>query len=422
MGAVQGSWSGRLPGGLGTCGRGVKRAECWVAWGGVGHAWVTVCPEPSGGLAAEALAAVEGLRQVWNGRGLPVRPLVLNWFLKDGADRELCEALAASLAECAGAVCQFAVQPPVGGAHVAVEVWEVGGGSATVRRLSPWSVEVCYEGVRWLHVAGLEGGPAATPLEGQAAGVFAALERELAAAGFTGRDLVRTWIQVPDILGPAGSAARYRAVNRMRAAAFRQLVGTWTDAGRGTDDAWFYPASTGIGVHSGGPVRLAALALRDEGGGLERLALENPRQVPAYRYTVTGEGEAPLFSRAVAVRGKGGVWVWISGTASITGQEVAHPGDVRAQTEETLDNLEALLSGANFARHGWAGIHLDLADLVSARVYVKDGVAVRACREACARRLPGCPTVYVQADVCRPDLLVEIEGVAYRRLPGGGCA
>jgi len=52
MGAVQDSWSVGLSGGLGTCGRGVKRAECWVAWGGVGHTWVTVCPEPCGGLAA----------------------------------------------------------------------------------------------------------------------------------------------------------------------------------------------------------------------------------------------------------------------------------------------------------------------------------------------------------------------------------
>ncbi|GIX50355.1 MAG: hypothetical protein KatS3mg132_549 [Limisphaera sp.] len=114
------------------------------------------------------------------------------------------------------------------------------------------------------------------------------------------------------------------------------------------------------------------------------------------------------------------MWVWISGTASIVGEQVVHAGDARAQTEETVDNIAALLSRENFARHGWRGIGLGLQDLVSARVYVKEVGAFRACREVCARRLPDCPTVYVQADICRPELLVEIEGVAYRRWPEGG--
>jgi enamine deaminase RidA (YjgF/YER057c/UK114 family) len=120
----------------------------------------------------------------------------------------------------------------------------------------------------------------------------------------------------------------------------------------------------------------------------------------------------------MAVRGLGGLWVWVSGTASIVGEKVAHPGDVRAQAEETFDNIAALLDGENFARHGWPGVSAGLMDMVCARVYVKDAGMGEICRAVCERRLPPCPTVYVQADICRPELLVEVEGLVFRRLSG----
>jgi enamine deaminase RidA (YjgF/YER057c/UK114 family) len=117
----------------------------------------------------------------------------------------------------------------------------------------------------------------------------------------------------------------------------------------------------------------------------------------------------------------------VSGTASIVNSETVHIGDIAGQTEQTLDNIERLISQENFARQGWPDAGATLADLAKARVYVKRQEDYEKCREVCERRRGGIPAVYARAQVCRPDLLVEIEGVAFSSLqapagtgPNGG--
>ena len=109
------------------------------------------------------------------------------------------------------------------------------------------------------------------------------------------------------------------------------------------------------------------------------------------------------------------VTTWISGTASIVNSESVHPGDAAMQTEQTIDNIEHLIARENFARHGVPGAGAELSDLAKLRVYVKRPEDYEACREVCERRFGSLPTIYAQADVCRPELLVEIEGVAFSR-------
>jgi enamine deaminase RidA (YjgF/YER057c/UK114 family) len=110
------------------------------------------------------------------------------------------------------------------------------------------------------------------------------------------------------------------------------------------------------------------------------------------------------------------VTTWISGTASILNCETVHPGDVEKQTEQTIDNIQKLISRENFERHGVPGAGFQLSDLAKIRVYVKRSEDYETCRAICERRFGPLPTIYAQADVCRPDLLVEIEGVAFSRL------
>jgi enamine deaminase RidA (YjgF/YER057c/UK114 family) len=110
------------------------------------------------------------------------------------------------------------------------------------------------------------------------------------------------------------------------------------------------------------------------------------------------------------------VTTWISGTASIVNSETVHLGDVEKQTEQTIDNIERLISAANFERHGIRGTGARLSDLAKIRVYVKRAEDYETCRAICERRLGSLPAIYAQADVCRPNLLVEIEGVAFSRL------
>jgi enamine deaminase RidA (YjgF/YER057c/UK114 family) len=110
------------------------------------------------------------------------------------------------------------------------------------------------------------------------------------------------------------------------------------------------------------------------------------------------------------------VTTWISGTASIVNSETVHLGDVEKQTEQTIDNIERLISRENFERHGVPGAGAELGDLAKIRVYVKRLEDYEKCRAVCERRFGALPTIYAQADVCRSNLLVEIEGVAFSRL------
>ena len=88
-------------------------------------------------------------------------------------------------------------------------------------------------------------------------------------------------------------------------------------------------------------------------------------------------------------------------------------GDAAAQTHETLDNIAALVGEENLRRHGLPGLGVSLNDLVVARVYVKRQEDYAAVRGICRQRLLAIPIIYAIADICRPELLVEIEGIAF---------
>ena len=105
--------------------------------------------------------------------------------------------------------------------------------------------------------------------------------------------------------------------------------------------------------------------------------------------------------------------VFVSGTASIVASETKFIGDVAGQTRQTLDNIGALISEGNLATAGMPGLGATLDDLAFVRVYIKRQQDYQKVKAVCEERLSGLPTIYAVADVCRPDLLVEMEGVAF---------
>jgi chorismate lyase / 3-hydroxybenzoate synthase len=214
--------------------------------------------------------------------------------------------------------------------------------------------------------------------------------------------LLRLWNYLPDINAEQAGLERYRQFNIGRQQAF--LV-----AGQAAFEG--APAACALGTRRG------PLSVRFLAGRVAPLAIENPRQVPAYRYPNEYGPSSPSFSRAALFDAGGGqVALMISGTASIVGHDSRHPGDVGAQTEETLRNLEALIDAARRRTDAaWA-----LRELC-ATVYVRcadDAPAVHAALTRVLGSDSPClqSLVLLQADVCRQELLVEIE--AHGLAPG----
>jgi enamine deaminase RidA (YjgF/YER057c/UK114 family) len=235
----------------------------------------------------------------------------------------------------------------------------------------------------------------------------------LARAGSSFEHVVRTWLYLGGITEREGEALRYQELNRARADFYGELeFGRSIPVRNGQHS--IYPASTGIGMHGEG-LTIGCLALETQRDDVFLLPLENPQQTPAYAYDASHSPRSPKFSRAMALVMGNMVTTWISGTASIVDSESRYAGDVAAQTEQTIDNIERLIAPENFAQHGLNSAGVNLNDLAKIRVYLKRAEDLAQCKAVCERRFGAVPAIYVVADICRPELLVEIEGVAFSK-------
>jgi enamine deaminase RidA (YjgF/YER057c/UK114 family) len=213
--------------------------------------------------------------------------------------------------------------------------------------------------------------------------------------------LWRVWNYLADINGESNGLERYRQFNIGRYDAFLACKRAFADA---------VPAACTIGVRRG-PLSIAFIA-----GRTPARQVENPRQVSAYHYPPEYGPRSPTFSRAVLIDLPGQESLFISGTASIVGHRTAHPGNVSAQCRETLTNIEAVVAEANRLRRSAS---FTLAALAY-RVYLRNAGDLAAVRAVLSRRIGESPEIVcVQADICRHDLLVEIEAMASN--PLGSC-
>jgi chorismate lyase/3-hydroxybenzoate synthase len=119
----------------------------------------------------------------------------------------------------------------------------------------------------------------------------------------------------------------------------------------------------------------------------------------------------PCFSRATIATIDARSLLLIGGTASIVGEDSLHPGDAGAQLCETLRNIEALIHAAAGGGDGAESEPLDR--LKDVRVYVARPEDAAPVRRVLTTTCAGAGRVELTiARVCRPELLVEIEGVA----------
>jgi len=204
--------------------------------------------------------------------------------------------------------------------------------------------------------------------------------------------LLRVWNYLPDINRDSDGIERYRQFNRARQHAFRA-------SGRALTGN--VPAASVLGAMSGSPLVVYFLA-----GRTAPAFIENPRQLSAYRYPRQYGSHSPLFSRATLLRQGESLTLFISGTASIVGHRSVHVGDIAAQTRETLTNIAALLEEA---RRMERAARFSLGSLAY-KAYVRRPEDLAVVRAELTRALaPAARVIYLQADICRQDLLVEIE-------------
>jgi hypothetical protein len=234
------------------------------------------------------------------------------------------------------------------------------------------------------------------------------------------RHAVRFWNFIPQIHAQvADGRDRYMVFNAGRFHAFSDVYGSRAIFARAL------PTASAVGI-SGGPLVIHALG--DVAAGTP---LENPRQVPAYSYSRRYGPLPPCFARATLTeRDPGEHWLLIGGTASIIGEDSQHARDPHRQSLETFDNLAQLVATAGARVHA-ASVSAEgetgtsdgtlplppaadpLDALTDLRVYfvheehaplVRDLVLARFAH---ARRIE-----FIRADLCRTELLVEIEGLA----------
>ena len=216
------------------------------------------------------------------------------------------------------------------------------------------------------------------PLEQTARELYTRVIRDARQAGYP--YFIRMWNYVGGI-NQADARERYQLFCAGRHDAF-------VEAGYHHDVD--LPAASAVGMRGRGLITYY-LAAREPG-----LQVENPRQVAAYNYPPQYGPKSPSFSRATVWNGL----VFVSGTSSVLGHASAHQGDVLAQLEETLRNIEAVLAQTGRS----------LRNVISAKTYLRDA----GDYDAVSSRLRDvfAENLYLEADICRADLAIEIECVA----------
>jgi enamine deaminase RidA (YjgF/YER057c/UK114 family) len=238
---------------------------------------------------------------------------------------------------------------------------------------------------RYCLLGDLRGDDLSLSREQQAYAVFEKMERLLAQADMAFTDIARTWIYLNELL------EWYDEFNTVRTRFFNE---------RGVFDQ-LVPASTGIGAGSaaGEAMVAALLAVKPKNENVKVLAVPSPLQCPALDYKSS-------FARAVEIQQPGSRLLTISGTASIEpGGKTAHVGNTEKQVELTMQVVHGILQSRG----------MEWGDTARAIAYFKDireaSLLEQYCRE---NGLPELPIAISHADVCRHDLLFEIELDAVR--------
>ena len=311
-------------------------------------------------------------------------------YLSDAANQAAAVRDSALAREPSGVTPAVSVvqQPPASGAKLALLAWHIDDPAGIGRRsFGPNEMLLERNGRGHLWSTGLCAGATLAPLATavQTAAVFARLiERLTASAASLAENCVRTWLYVRDV------DAFYQEMVDARTALFAR-------AGLTRDT--HYIASTGIAgacAHRYDTVLMDAWSILGLQPGQMSYLNAFDALCPTHDYNVT-------FERGTRIAYGDRAHCLISGTASIDGAgQVVHRGDVTRQLDRALANMAALLADGGAT----------LAALTELVVYLRDTADTPWITAALAERFPTLPVLVLRAAVCRPDWLVEVEGIA----------
>jgi enamine deaminase RidA (YjgF/YER057c/UK114 family) len=302
-------------------------------------------------------------------------------------------------------------QAPENSFQVAVEALLVKNSETSLRYSSSGKSRYCVlenESLRQLWSEGLESDQPAADTESAANGAFESMLQILNKEGMNFDNIVRQWNYIGDILNvrktDISETQNYQVFNEVRHSFYQKYKRT---AG--------FPAATGIGCRYN-QVTIGFTAIQFK-SGYSDIQIDNPLQANPFAYTqdkLIGGSKTPAVKHPPEfVRGRlisdGNISIlFVSGTASITCQEVTGTGDIETQTLTTILNIKTLADAKNISR--FTGLPLPVPEKYRyLRVYVKNCKDIPAVKSICNKYFPAVPSIFIEADICRGSLLMEIE-------------
>ncbi len=229
---------------------------------------------------------------------------------------------------------------------------------------------------------------------------FADLKRIFEEKKFGTNTIVRQWNYLENILGMDVEKQRYQEFNNVRSEFYGENF-----------EGIGYPAATGIGMNRGGLI-IEFVAIKSDNS--ITFPVDNPCQIAAHTYSkkvLIGDEcilkTTPKFERARYLEMFAKKLIFISGTASILGEKTVGIGSPAEQTEVTINNIQRLYSEEVIKTLSEKTLTPKYGH---ARVYIKNRKDFPTIKKVFKTHFGNLPVVYILADICRNDLLVEIEG------------
>ena len=246
---------------------------------------------------------------------------------------------------------------------------------------------------RFLFAGGFQGNVLHSGTERQAEEAFRSLEAVLEREGFPWHSIIRQWNYIENITAFDGTDQHYQAFNNVRSEFYGKA--DWPNG---------YPAATGIGANLGGILIDVDVAVFSSPEAFST-PIDNKLQIAAHAYSERvlevskRKKSTPKFERAKSMTFQERKLVYISGTAAIRGEESLAGVGLERQSRITMENIRELIGDAR---------------LEMLRVYLKNKSDYEEAMQLMESYDLNIPISYMWADVCREELLIEIEGIAIR--------